>query len=717
MQRWKNITFNIALSLNCLLLFLLVFANKIVVPEWLQVFGRMHPLLLHFPIVLLLIYLTWTAWISKYPAFKNIDSSISDWLLLVTIIAAAITAIMGMLLSKESGYESDAISWHKWSGTLVAFLTFGWYIFRRSIASKKIYYGIAAIISFLLIMITGHQGAAITHGEDFLLAPFIHDAAKPKPALENAQVFNDMVKPILDAKCVSCHNGKKAKGGLVMENEDELVKGGQHGKLWEKADPAMSLLLKRIHLPADEKHHMPPAGKPQLTDEESQILFQWIKTGADFKVKVASLPATDTLRTMAANIFKSGVEEVYDFDPADDKKIEQLSNTNRVIHPIAMESPALAVNFYNRQNFTSALLSELLPLKEQIISLDLAYMPLKAEDINVISQFNNLRRLNLNSSTVPGASLTALSKLPKLKQISLSGTSVKLSDIEGLTNFPKLNAVYLWNAGIAGKELDPLRKKYPTIKFETGVVNDNMVLKLNPPIIENEERIINGKPIAIKLKHFIKGVAIRYTLDGTNPDSTQSALYKDSIIINNATVFKAKAFKPGWLASDSVSTSFFKNSFRADSIRSLTPLDSVYKGSLGAKTLINGEKGGFGFGDGKWLGFRRNRMEMLLRYAQPVTISSVSLSALVDIGGYIMPPAYMEVWGGANENSLHRLARIVPNQPQKVVPGFMQGFDCVFKPATVSYIKVIAMPVGALPAWHPAKGQKGWIFTDEIFVN
>jgi len=41
------------------LAFLLAFEAQIVVPNWLQVVGRLHPLVLHFPIVLLLILVTY----------------------------------------------------------------------------------------------------------------------------------------------------------------------------------------------------------------------------------------------------------------------------------------------------------------------------------------------------------------------------------------------------------------------------------------------------------------------------------------------------------------------------------------------------------------------------------------------------------------------------------------------------------------------------------
>ena len=51
MQRWKLILFNTSFALNCLLVFLLIFEGSIVAPPWVQTIGRMHPLVLHFPIV------------------------------------------------------------------------------------------------------------------------------------------------------------------------------------------------------------------------------------------------------------------------------------------------------------------------------------------------------------------------------------------------------------------------------------------------------------------------------------------------------------------------------------------------------------------------------------------------------------------------------------------------------------------------------------------
>ena len=715
MLRWKNIIFNSLLCLNILLLFFVIMTNKLIVPAWLQVIGRMHPLLLHFPIVLLVLYILWSVIIISKKMIDPLLIEIGDWLLLIGALSAVTTALMGIFLSREPGYNSEALLYHQWSGLSISFLSFGLYAFKKQVLNFKYLSPVIGAGFLVLIIFTGHQGAGITHGNDFLMAPINTIKIKPVVAIEDAFVYADMVQPILEAKCISCHNSKKAKGQLMMETEAQLLKGGKHGALWQNDEFLLGLLLQRIHLGEEDKNHMPPIGKPQLEEAEKQILFHWIKAGANFKLKVNSLAPNDSLGILAAKSFTNTSEVTYEFKPADDKILAQLNNTNRLVHPIAKNSSALAVNFYNRQNYNSALLKDLLPLKEQIISIDLAYMPLKEEDINTLANFKNIRKLNLNFTSLQGNSLILLNQLTNLNHLSISGNQLSNKDVQILSSFKKLRTVYMWESPLSAEEITALRKRNPTIKIEMGYTNDTIMLKLTPPILENEQRVITSA-MALHLKHYIKGVEIRYTIDGTEPDSIKSLLYNTNTTIENYTKIKARAYKKGWLKSDSLVAIFYKNTFKADSIRSLLPLDSVYKGN-GAKTLINGELGEMDLKSGKWLGFRSHPMEMLLAYNKEVKISSITLSTLVDINSFLMPPLYIEIWGGIDKNKLIKLGKITPEQPTKTVSAYQTGYDCKFAARTVNFIKVLAVPISKLPIWHSARGQKGWVFIDEIFVN
>jgi uncharacterized membrane protein len=716
MQRTSNIIFNICFAINCLLVFFLLFEGRLAIPAWLQVVGRMHPLLLHFPIVLLVLYIVYTLFIDKKIAANDALKNFGDWLLLLSAVTAAFTALMGLFLSKEDGYDAEALQWHKWSGVSIAIITLLWYAYRNKIKNANWLKISAAIISLAVIVFTGHQGAEISHGKNFLLAPVIPEKEQPHVLMEDAEVYTNMVQPILQAKCYSCHNAKKAKGELVMETETLLLKGGKNGKLWDSTAVNYGLLLSRLHLPADAKKHMPPTGKPQLTEQETQILYSWIKSGASFITKVMDLAVTDTLRIIANTIFNSIVTDEYNFTAAGEATIKKLNTNYRIVTPLAKGSPALSAEFFSVSSYLPEQLKELLAVKEQVVSLGLNKMPVKDDELKTISQFTNLRQLNLSFTNITGATLNELSKLQQLRQLSLSGTAIKKEDVLKLAPLKKLSRLFIWNTTLTENDITSLQNNMKDIALEKGFKGDTTILKLTPPILLNEEQIITA-PIALKLKHYINGVNIRYTLDGTEPDSINSPEYNSNIVLAKNVTVKAKAFKQGWISSAVMENYFFSSKYKADSVINLQPTDEQYK-IYGAKILIDLEKGeANNFRSGKWLGFTKNKMESLLLFTTPATVKSVTLSTLVDIGSFIMPPLAVEVWGGNDASHLKLLGRNTTQQPTMVQPAYLKAVELSFTPVTVKYLKIVAVPVPKLPLWHPGKGQKGWVFCDEVFVN
>lgn len=714
-MKLKNILATTLIPFNTLLLFFLVFENKLVVPSWLQVMGRLHPVVLHFPIVLVLIYAAAILVTPKSIRKENWFINLGEWVLLAAALTAAITALMGLLLSREGGYDADNIASHKYTGIITPVLLCIIYFIRNFLKQQAALSKVLVTFIAFMIVWAGHLGADITHGENFVLAPVTPAYVKPQVGLSDAFIYADLVEPILDAKCVGCHNSKKAKGELVMETKDLLLKGGKNGKLWDTTKADLGLMMRRIHLPVESKEHMPPSGKPQLTDEESAILYEWIKAGAVFDKQVIDLPVTDTLRILASKVLKQSSDEVYDFAAADENQITKLSNNNRVITPLAMGSPALVVNFYNKPFYNSKQLQELQSLSTQIVELNLDNMPVTDGDLKTIAQFVNLRRLNLNFTSITGNTLQELSKLQFLKSLSLSGTPVKPAQLSTLTELPKLKAVYLWNTGVEKKDIQPLEEKNKNITYQTGFKGDSTILKLTPPVLQNENFVLTAA-VPLELKHYIRGTVIRYTLDGKDPDSIASPLYDKEVMINTDLTIKAKAFKPGWISSDIVQQHFFKGIYHPDSAILLSKVDEKYK-SDSAKTIIDGEKSDLNFASGKWLGYRENPMQVMLFFNKPVETSSITLSMLQQIGAYIFPPQQVEVWGGTDKNNLKLLSKTKPEQPGKETGQENLAIKCDFNKTTVSCIKLVVTPVRSLPAWHPGKGEKAWAFVDEVFVN
>jgi len=714
-MRWNLAFSNLCLAINCLLLFLALFGTKMELPAYFQVAGRMHPLVLHFPIVLLLLASIWeTTMQAKSPPLVQ---NIGDGLLLSSAVSAAISALMGLFLSKEGGYEENTLFWHQWSGISISVIAWGWYSFRGFFRGIKFAIRAIGAISLIILLIAGHKGATLTHGENYLLAPVTPETQGPVVLLEDALVYEHVVRPILKEKCMNCHNSAKSKGDLNMETEALLLKGGKNGVLWDSAAKHLGLLLQRIHLPLEEKEHMPPKGKPQLTVDEISILYHWIKNGASFSQKITDLPENDTLALLANNRLKSREEPPYPFAAADEATVQKLNNDYRVVAPIAMNSPALEVNFYGISAFTSASLKELETVKKQVVSLNLNRMPLKDEDLKFITIFPNLRKLNLAFTQITGATLGVLKSLKSLQSLSLSGTSVKIDNLKVLSELPNLSTLYIWNTLLSEQDIPSLQQKFPGIRIESGFKGAGIVAKLNAPLIEGEAQVFTHTT-KVKLKNFISGAEIRYTMDGSVPDSLTSPVSTgDSITIEKSCQLNAKAFLNGWISSEMATRSFYKTGVLPDSIVLIHSPNPQYKGE-GAQTLANKKIGDTDFRNNKWLGYKETNLEAFFLFREPVILSSVSFSTLVDIGSYIMPAAEIQVWGGSSQKNLVLLKKLTPKQPEKVgAPGYRVGFNCTFEARKVSVLKIVVKPVTKLPAWHPGKGEMGWVFVDEVFLE
>jgi hypothetical protein len=98
---------------------------------------------------------------------------------------------------------------------------------------------------------------------------------------EKSEFFEKKVKPILEKNCFECHgSGDEIRGGLIMTNREDLLKGGDSGPAIDLRDYKDSILLSAVNY---EDYEMPPTG--QLPADQIQILSDWAKLGAPWKGK------------------------------------------------------------------------------------------------------------------------------------------------------------------------------------------------------------------------------------------------------------------------------------------------------------------------------------------------------------------------------------------------------------------------------------------------
>lgn len=700
------------------LFFLVVFQGVVNIPAWLAVAGRMHPMFLHFPIVLLLLSF-FTVWL---PDGKNPNNEWLALLRLTAALSAAITAIMGMLLSMEEDRAGNLLEQHKWGGVIIALAGFLFYAYFSLLTPRMLLTRIFTVIATVGIIVTGHWGADLTHGKDYVLAPLkINETHKVPP--DKAIIFADIIQPILEKKCVNCHGEASIKGGLLLSDIDGVLAGGKTGPLFIPGQPDTSLLIHRIRLPQEDKKHMPPSSKPQLTPAEAALLYAWIAAGADTDTKLFSLPEKDSFRVMATAYLQPGElaagtdEPVYDFKAADEKKVLALNNNYRIVVPLGKNSPALSVNFFGKNAYSSKSLEELLEVKQQVTQLNLARMPVKDADMKVIQQLVNLRKLNLNYTDITPAGIPALSSLKHLQELTLSGTAVNSEAIEKLLPSTAISSLFVWDSKIDSIQLQRLRAKFPSVDIQTGFVDrGDDIIALSVPFIKTPAGIFDSD-ITVEMAHPFKGVEIRYTLDDTEPDSVNSPVYTSPVHIAKNTTVKARAFKKGWYGSGVAQASFIKRGVVPDSVILASAPDPKYRPSQ-SMALLDGQLGDYAnTSNGDWFGYRNNNASYYLLFKKTVAIKSVLLNMMQNLGGHIFPPARIDIWGGADSSHLKLLGSSSPAVPPKGTPSKLLQEQVQFDPAEVQCLKIIVKPIVALPPWHDSKGKPGWAFISEVVLN
>ncbi|MCP9757579.1 peptidylprolyl isomerase [Lacihabitans sp. CCS-44] len=699
----KKILSYSCLGLNVLLLFVAFFENQVEIPNWFSFIGRVHPLVLHLPIGLTVALLLFNS--LKPKVDEQSFDVILDFLLLILAFTSVLSAFAGLVLSFENGYEAETIKNHKYTGIGLSLLVYLIYEFRERIFASKVFTNITLILTIIVVSIVGHLGGNITHGEDFLLGE------KETKAPETT--FDKFVYPILDQKCKSCHNDQKTKGQLNMSTIEKIKKGGKNGQLWVGNDTLNSHILKRAYLDLEDKKHMPPKGKPQLTAQELLILKRWIQEGAKYDQKLSDLKPSSFFYTLASNQEVKVEAKVYSFSAASENTINELTTPFCTIKPIANNSPAIKVNFYVSSKFDPKTLSSLSKIGEQIVSLNLSKMPVTDESFGEISKFQNLEYLNLNQTNITGKGIEKLKNCKNLEVLAVANTKISFDNLQKIMDMPSLKEMYLWETKFTKEQYEQLKKSKKII--ELGYVPDESeTLKLNPPILVNENQILEGNT-KITLKHTLQNVDIRYTLDGTNPDSTKSAIYKSPISIKNYGSIKTVATKNGWLASDIKEFYFFKSNLKAKSLKLLTKPNPQYPGN-GESTLIDRKQGdAVNFKDKNWLGFRENPMEALFDFEKPSTLNGLTISYAENTGQFIMPPVFVDVYIKEIGKNLTHFKKVSVAQLTKMTLNGTKGIDIPVNKTNIEQIKIIVQPISKLPSWHPGKGDKGWFFVDEVF--
>lgn len=461
-----------------------------------EFFGHFHPLLVHLPLGILLIALM-LQWMSRKNKYVALQPAV-PLILLIGSVTAFASCITGYLLSISDDYDQSLVSWHMWMGIAVTLVSLILYAKEKNPAfavNKKI----LSLGLLLLLMITGHLGGSLTHGSDYLIKPLqqifstdsmANTSIKPVANAQEAIVYSDIITPIFQTKCYSCHNANKQKGSLRMDEISLLMKGGKDGKVITPGNAGESELIKRLLLPTDDEHHMPPKEKPQLTENQVALLHWWITNNADTQKKAKELAQTDKIKSFltalqAAPVLRNERTDipVVAVARADEKLIDQLKGKSIIVLPVAQNINYLQANFVTDSLVDKSDLQLLVQLKPQLIWLKLANTNTIDETLTNIGQLTNLTRLDLSGTQITDKGLTQLTNLASLQYLNLAETKITIQGIQSLKKLGKLHTLYLFNTSLNSQDRLSLKKMFPATIIDTGGYNipylkeDTMLVK------------------------------------------------------------------------------------------------------------------------------------------------------------------------------------------------------------------------------------------------
>ena len=470
----------IAAFVPAILLLALPLFRPAEVPFLLLFFGRFHPLVLHFPIVLIILALLFEV-ARHYSLLK-----LGDNFFKVILIAAAITTLVsvgaGFFLFASGEYSGELMEQHFWLGAITGsaiFITVGlFYAYLRDARFYWAYFAALAITNGA-VAYTSHLGGSITHGKDYLtehLSVLGSELTETKSKAEDEMLlYYDVVVPVFEAKCLSCHNQQKSKGRLLMNSYASLLKAGESGTpSMTPGNLEKSELYNRVHLPFDHKDHMPPAGKTPLTEDEVSILKFWIEGGSSDSLRVSDARKEENIGPVIERVLPELLRYHRNALIARTKAIELEADLKKLANELNISIERDTVSdgdFYTiamkfpPAPFTNEQFRQLSPYFEVFSKVSLIASGIDDAGLYYISKMVNVKELYLQKTNIDGSGLVYLQKLPNLEKLNLSFTKIDDQSTIDLLKVPSLQEVYLYRTNTSPQVVEALSKNKPSLRL------------------------------------------------------------------------------------------------------------------------------------------------------------------------------------------------------------------------------------------------------------
>tara|TARA_B100001248_G_C27377942_1_gene455335 strand:- start:96 stop:1412 length:1317 start_codon:yes stop_codon:yes gene_type:complete len=437
-------------------------------------------LLVHLPIGFLILAILIEIYCSIFKIRFN--QRIINFTWFVAFFSSIITTTLGLLIAETGHYIDENLFMHKVFGLSLTAVTFISWFFRLSFFSNlfsSTFKTLSNSVIVVLLTLTGHYGGNLTHGETYLVdyAPdnikelVVKKNKHVELEIDSVEIYNDLIQPIFNQKCVSCHNKEIFRGNLNMDSYSNLLKGGSSGNPINKSDPRKSLLIKRITMPTSDLKYMPPDGEPVSFDEIKTLIW-WINNLDKSNKNLASIKVEDDIKESLEMLYSINFKEKQWFEKIiveklDESLIQGIDNTIFQIKYLSNDKKFLSVK-YLKKNVSLADIEKLQKIRGNITYFTAKSSNLSNDMIKSISNFENLVKLEIQDNNIDDESIEILQSLNNLEILNIHKTKITSKAIDALKKFKNLKRAYVWGTSISKSDVDDFNRKESKLKLIGG---------------------------------------------------------------------------------------------------------------------------------------------------------------------------------------------------------------------------------------------------------
>ncbi|MGZ3279448.1 MAG: cytochrome b/b6 domain-containing protein [Caulobacteraceae bacterium] len=303
--------------------------------------------------------------------------------------------------------------------------------------------------------------------------------ARPKIAkLGDADIFLDVVQPVLNHRCGYCHNDDQPKGGLSLASYEGIVQGGRGGSSIVVGNAAKSELYHRVILPSADPKYMPKEGKTPLSKNEITAVAWWIAQGAPRSAKISSLKLTPEAKVALTAIVggDEGAGEAGSKDAplpvvpaADPAQIKKLEGEGFILRPLTKGSNLLVADYVSPKPTTPEVIADLAKLGPQLFDLNLRHAGITDAAVHTIAGFSHLRRLRLEENAITDAAARDIAGLKDLTYLNLTNTKVADAGFAAVAALPNLRDLYVWGTAVTPPAIDRVKAERKGVTLYAGL--------------------------------------------------------------------------------------------------------------------------------------------------------------------------------------------------------------------------------------------------------